>query len=371
LAHVIPLRNYFLVPENYQASSSSLLAKFGQLIRRIWSCHNFKSVISPHEFVQEISVASNRSFHIHSRAHAVDFLLWLLHSLHKALAEARLYVRCNIISNSVPQTKKPKFLPTTIIHAIFQGKLRIETMSRRTNLTSASIDTNKKDCEEAWEQTSVKEIPFLCLALDIPPMPLFKDSRGGNIIPQIPLFDLLTKYNGVKFFDSVKAGIQTRCRFTITKLPPYLIFHLKRFSKNNFTAEKNPTIVNFPVKNLQLNDHFAFESPFPSLIDTKFNLVSNVCHDLPAGLGKEAQQDPLQYGTYRVHLRHPASDQWYEIQDLHVAETIPQLISLSESLFSIYASSSSSSSTSGEPEKKTDRHVSFTPLPPTTVKRAA
>lgn len=34
------------------------------------------------------------------------------------------------------------------------------------------------------------------LPLDIPATPLFKDSQGGNIIPQIPLFKVLDKYNG-------------------------------------------------------------------------------------------------------------------------------------------------------------------------------
>ena len=58
-------------------------------------------------------------------------------------------------------------------------------------------------------------------------------------------------------------------RFEITKLPPYLILFIKvhdmhtysswedphqhghivqRFTKNNFFVEKNPTIVNFPIK---------------------------------------------------------------------------------------------------------------------------
>ena len=37
-------------------------------------------------------------------------------------------------------------------------------------------------------------------------------------------------------------------RFELTKLPPYLILCFKRFTKNNFFVEKNPTIVNFPVK---------------------------------------------------------------------------------------------------------------------------
>jgi len=39
---------------------------------------------------------------------------------------------------------------------------------------------------------------FICLSLDLPPAPLFKDGMDKNIIPQIPLFDLLAKYDGIK-----------------------------------------------------------------------------------------------------------------------------------------------------------------------------
>lgn len=37
-----------------------------------------------------------------------------------------------------------------------------------------------------------------------------------------------------------------------------------------------------------------------------------------------------------MHVVNRASDQWYEIQDLHVQETLPQLITLSESCILIY-----------------------------------
>ena len=45
----------------------------------------------------------------------------------------------------------------------------------------------------------------------------------------------------------------------ITKLPKFLVFHFARFSKNNFTAEKNPTIVHIPRQDLELKDQFALE----------------------------------------------------------------------------------------------------------------
>ena len=37
-------------------------------------------------------------------------------------------------------------------------------------------------------------------------------------------------------------------RFKLTRLPPFIVVHIKRFHKNTFFLEKNPTIVNFPIR---------------------------------------------------------------------------------------------------------------------------
>lgn len=52
--------------------------------------------------------------------------------------------------------------------------------------------------------------------------------------------------------------------YCIDALPPYLIFHVKRFTRNNFFVEKNPTIVNFPVKNLELRDYLKLDTELPT-----------------------------------------------------------------------------------------------------------
>jgi U4/U6.U5 tri-snRNP-associated protein 2 len=52
--------------------------------------------------------------------------------------------------------------------------------------------------------------------------------------------------------------------YSIQSLPQYIIFHVKRFTRNNFFVEKNPTIVNFPVKNLELRDYIKFDSSVAS-----------------------------------------------------------------------------------------------------------
>ena len=67
----------------------------------------------------------------------------------------------------------------------------------------------------------------------------------------MPIYKLLQKFDGAREHDDVKTG---RRRYRLTRLPPFLALHMKRFAKNNFFWEKNPTIVNFPVRNLELRD---------------------------------------------------------------------------------------------------------------------
>lgn len=84
---------------------------------------------------------------------------------------------------------------------------------------------------------------------------------------QVPIFDLLKKFDNQHTSDDIKAG---RRRFKLIKLPAYMVLHIKRFTKNNFFVEKNPTIVNFPVKNLELRDVVPVPSgvyrPSPSCV---------------------------------------------------------------------------------------------------------
>ena len=61
----------------------------------------------------------------------------------------------------------------------------------------------------------------------------------------------MRKFDGVTVNDDIRLG---RRRMRVTRLPRCLCLHMKRFTKNNFFMEKNPTIVNFPVKNLELRD---------------------------------------------------------------------------------------------------------------------
>jgi len=45
------------------------------------------------------------------------------------------------------------------------------------------------------------------LSMELPPVPLFKDSMGTNLIPQIPLFNVLSKFDGVTATVRADAGV--------------------------------------------------------------------------------------------------------------------------------------------------------------------
>jgi len=74
----------------------------------------------------------------------------------------------------------------------------------------------------------------------------------------------------------------------------------------------------------------------PDLIADKYDLVANITHDSPPDVGREGKHDVLQEGSYKCHVQNKASKQWYEIQDLHVQEVMPQQIDVSESYLLIF-----------------------------------
>jgi len=75
----------------------------------------------------------------------------------------------------------------------------------------------------------------------MPPPPLFKENPEKSVIPQEPLFTLLSKYDGSsKQYDPAKNEIRS---YKILQLPKYLILHINRFTKNQWYLEKNPILL--------------------------------------------------------------------------------------------------------------------------------
>eukprot|EP00527_Entomoneis_sp_CCMP2396_P007859 CAMPEP_0198147704 /NCGR_PEP_ID=MMETSP1443-20131203/37352_1 /TAXON_ID=186043 /ORGANISM="Entomoneis sp., Strain CCMP2396" /LENGTH=551 /DNA_ID=CAMNT_0043812143 /DNA_START=39 /DNA_END=1691 /DNA_ORIENTATION=+ len=389
LTHVAPIRDYFLSikhdasqTEEWTASQKAGKKKnhttnrsaiqvteaFGELVRKMWSKERFKSTVDPHILVQSIIVASKKRFRVGVQAEAGELIAWLLHQLHVG-------------------TKR---FGSSIVHKTFQGSVRVTVKEARKIDAQPNVEEDDdrvgsgdeedvhagaKDSKDAHKKVVIEETTkdtnFLQLTLDIPEKPLFRDDAGGLVIPQEPMVNVLKKFDGKTLTDSVsRSGSTQRKRYSLLKLSDYLILHLDRFKSNNYSREKNPTIVAFPVKNLDLHEYvFGGERPvlpteeqirsmsvkeikdalrsfgkediykgamekdelveatinflcreLPDLLADKYDLVANITHQSPADVGREEKVDPLQEGSYKCHVQHSATRQWYEIQDLHVQE---------------------------------------------------
>jgi len=88
--------------------------------------------------------------------------------------------------------------------------------------------------------------------------------------------------------------------------------------------EKNPTIVTFPIEELDLKD-FVESGSEGTGQSTTYNLIANICHE-----GKASD------GTYKIHIQHKRMDQWFEIEDLDMRNIMKQLINVSEGYLQFY-----------------------------------
>jgi U4/U6.U5 tri-snRNP-associated protein 2 len=301
LAHIVPIRNYFL-SDAAKPKSNTLIA-FRDLLRKMWNTSSFKGHVSPHDLLQSLSAASERKFRIGQVTDPIEFITWFINYMHREL-----------LNESTSQRNKKK-LKSSIVSQTVQGLVTV-TSQQIASQEDEYGNTIHMDVKLALPST--RTVPFNMLTLDMPPAPLFKDDYDRNILPQVPLYNLLTKFDGkTETTTTVSTGVLEKKIYTIKKLPQYLIFQIKRFSMNKFFKEKNPTIVNFPLTNLELSDVLKNIS--------QYNLIANIVHE----------GDAIS-GIFKIHLLHKATNKWLEIQDLHVQEILPQMVSVSESNILVY-----------------------------------
>jgi len=311
MSHVEGLRNYFLDENNYNSivrppgdQSFLLVTRFGELIRKLWNTKNFKAHVSPHEMLQAVVLCSKKKFQITSQGDSGQFLPWFLNSLHLALGG----------------TKKRS---SSVVYKNFLGSMKIHSKK----ILPTDLDGFRKlEAQQSGEyEWKVEESPFLFLTSELPPPPLFKDEFHENIIPQVSLYNILSKFNGVteKEYKTYKDNFLKR--FEITRLPRFIILYIKRFTKNTFFVEKNPTIVNFPVSHIEFGDLLSEEVRAKHKDGTTYDLMANVVHD-----------GSSENGSYKVHVLHKGSAKWYEMTDLYVTEILPQMITLTEAYVQIY-----------------------------------
>ncbi|BGP15353.1 Ubiquitin carboxyl-terminal hydrolase 10 [Rhodosporidiobolus nylandii] len=313
LAHVPPLRDYFLLtplssfPHPPSAAGpSELVKRFAEFVRKVWNPRLFKAQVSPHELLQEVGNRSEGRFRITEPGDPVEFLGWLMNTLHRDLGG----------------TKKPR---SSIIYSVFQGQLRVEDQ--------AIVRQKVVDKAELREGGGVR-------------FDLDRDIQASNIIPQVPLSQVLAKYDGLTTREEAASpstpGERVVRRWKVEQLPPFVVCVYKRFLSNRFLEEKNPTIVNFPLRGVEMADYVDSTTPF----GTVYDLVSNLTHSSTAGTAKAETAWKV-----HVHLRPPRTpsgeldaakgvreedERWFEVCDLDVAEVEKGLVPLGETYIQIW-----------------------------------
>ena len=350
LLRVSPLRDFFLEPRNYaHASSSPLVCRFGDLVRRAWNDRAFRGHVSPHELMVAVERASggrfspgggggggggggkggggggaagggkNSEFQRSASTDAAAFRVWLLNALH-----VDLVVPPGPTAPTGAAAARIAAGARSIVTACFQGEVQVTTETATVAGGGGRGKTGTGNGEENGNEatTTTARSKFLVLALDPPPAPLYKDALEQNIIPQVALATLLSKYDGRTVTDDARAGRRT---LKITRLPRFLLLHVRRFARNAFFAEKNPTIVNFPVKGLPLGDLLRYKSSKNVDDPFRYDLAANVAHEGPAAAG-----------NFKAHVQRKADGTWFECCDLRVAETLPQVVALSEAYVQVW-----------------------------------
>lgn len=316
LAHVPPLRNFFMLEDLHQRPQ--LVQRFGTLLRKIWNPRAFKAHVSPHELLQEISQRSNKKFSLTEQADPADFLSWFLNNLHLGLGGSR---------------SKPR---SSIVQKIFQGQLRVEKQS----ITARADAQDRLRFEDAAIQSNVT--PFMMLTLDLPAAPLFQDDRNENIIPQVSLTHILGKYDGIR----AQEQLNTRLRYRLLHpLPPYLLMHVKRFAPNKFLdTQRNPTIVTFSPRALDLSPYVepnpALHPPSEPII---YDLVANITHE-GVRVRDDSVEGEAEKKVWRVQLldrgkeegSNADADRWVEMQDLWVGRVEAELLSTKEAYVMVW-----------------------------------
>ena len=160
------LRDFFLFYDESTTisekdrSKTQTSMRLAEQFRKIWNPINFKSHVSSHELLQAISQKSNKRFRIGQQSDPIQFLIWFINTIHNEL--------------------KDKF-NRSIISECFQGELEI--------ITQHLTEKDGEFQDAGWE-SEIKS--FMVLTLDIPAVPLFKNSGEKNFIPNVPIYELLS-----------------------------------------------------------------------------------------------------------------------------------------------------------------------------------
>ncbi|CAK7895341.1 pre-mRNA-splicing factor Sad1p [[Candida] anglica] len=299
LSHIPPIRDYFLSlsttlkqdERELLDSKSELNAKFGLLVRKIWSKNLYRNHISPHELMQLVK----SKFSLGSQPNPKHFLVWLLNQLHMTLAKA-LGTKQTVFSKS------------------FQGKIRIK-----------ATPVNKQT------ETTTTIRKFWMITLDLSDSSPFQKTLESNDenpindhITQVSFKSLLSKYDGETITQATESELNT---FQIVgPAPPYLIFHIDR-KEDIKSNSKAPKVLKFESP-MDMSPYVLGGNTSPHVYD----LVGHVKHESIPGVELDRSDDKH---DWTVSVRRNRND-WVSIHDLDIEPCNGDLLFLEESYLLVW-----------------------------------
>ncbi|EMG50011.1 hypothetical protein G210_4974 [Candida maltosa Xu316] len=178
LAHIEPIRNHYLLTKNHP--QSPLNETLGNLIKKMWSPHLFKSHIAPHEFLNCVARTSKNKFTL-EKGSPKPFLLWLLNKLNEKSFDC--------LRGKIEMTSTP-----IVAH---EGNDKVEFIT---------LESKTKTVEQKFWMLSV-EVPSQSFA------------TKSEKIQEVLLEDLLLKYDG----ETKTQGEKDIKTYRLVELPEYLI----------------------------------------------------------------------------------------------------------------------------------------------------
>ena len=114
------------------------------------------------------------------------------------------------------------------------------------------------------------------------------------------------------------------------------MFNIKRFSVNKFVSERNPTIVTFPTRSLDMS---PYVEPNPSLHPPGepiwYDLVANITHEA-VRTRDDSVEGEAEKKVWKVQVKDKSRDEWFEVQDLFVDGTSSETIFTKETYLEVW-----------------------------------
>ncbi|KAH8110726.1 cysteine proteinase [Phellopilus nigrolimitatus] len=266
---------------NPLGSKGQLSFAFASILHALW--HQELSVLSPHTFRRSICVYG-KQFAGSEQHDSQEFLNFLLDGLHEDLnrilqkppikATPEREAELEVLPQQIASQQEWNLYRTredSIVVDFFQGQFR-----------------NRMECQTC-RKTSTTYNPFMYLTLPIPNL------RGSKVTLQQCL-DAFVQEEVMEKADAwqcpnCKTLRKATKRLSISRLPPVLLIHLKRFMTKGHFTDKLETFVDFPLKGLDMTNYMP--PPLPPGIDRKSNTPISL--DDP-----RSQIPPYRYDLYAV-----------------------------------------------------------------------